>query len=453
MSILKEEDKNSIITYLNSGVLITSNLVLIPLVIRGYNELESAIYLLLPTLTVFASLLDFGYTSTLTRYIANIWNKDASGIKRNLSEGWDDRSKEIEEFMTSQNSLFVILCSALLICLPLASFLLLSRMILITDDSDLYISFVIVYMTRVFVGFLVNRNIAVLLGMNRVYETKKAELINVLIKNIVIAIILYNTLSLFYVFMVDLLFVSLLYFHFTGVCRNIFKRGLFARFAWNKEVLNDFWKPSYKWGLMQLGSFGSNYSSNFIISNFGAPADITIFLVVIKVLNFIKLFTTTPVISNIPLFIKDYASNNLNAFRDRFLRQVKKGLLYGLVLNFSFILGADLLFGFLEVPISGMPKFFLMAGCIMVFLECHHSMNAQAYMTSNRIAFVVPSLVTGGLIFLVSLYVVVYLEKTVYAIFIVQLISQLLINNWYSVYLNLNLMNVRAKDYFRSLIF
>jgi hypothetical protein len=84
---------------------------------------------------------------------------------------------------------------------------------------------------------------------------------------------------------------------------------------------------------------------------------------------------------------------------------------------------------------------------VVIFLERHHAMHAQVYVTTNKIPFYKSAIITA--ILNISLILFLLPRVDIWAFPIAQGISNLIINNWWNVYLSINSLNKRFIPYFK----
>ena len=86
----------------------------------------------------------------------------------------------------------------------------------------------------------------------------------------------------------------------------------------------------------------------------------------------------------------------------------------------------------------------------MMFLEVHHVSHASMVMASGKIPFALTALVAGALNIIFS---IIFVHKIgLIGIALGTLLAQLLTNNWYAVYVNLNMLGVKLTNYLRYIL-
>jgi len=126
-------------------------------------------------------------------------------------------------------------------------------------------------------------------------------------------------------------------------------------------------------------------------------------------------------------------------------------LLYALItfiLSFSaeYILK---LIGYSETFVSGALWSVMV---LMWFLERQQAFHAQIYMTTNKIPFYFTYTLTGVVQILLLLLFLNFTNLNIWSVVLAQLISNLLINNWYNVYISLKSLQVGFIKYFKDIL-
>jgi hypothetical protein len=444
---INEEDKNTFITQLGYSVVILSNLILLPIILIKFNDIDISIWLLLGTLTAFSSLIDFGFSPTLIRFVSYYWTgKNIVNGKSNTNNS-DPDLFGLTKFMSTVNVVYLIIGIALFILLLFGSSILFWKILDGNTNINYYILTILIFNLRLVFYLFTVKYLAILQGVKLIFKAKKTELINSLMKYTIMLILIFLGFKLLVLVIVDFILTILLFLILKKKCESLISINLFKNFKFNLKIFHEFWRPTYQWGLMQVGSFFTNYSSNFIVSNVGSPKEISLYLIIVKILNFIKLLTTSPINSNLPIIFGVIADENIIKLKLLFFKQIQKALIINLILSFGFLTCGLYFLNIFGLNTDLISFDFIVIGVLMIFLESHHSMNAQVYMGSNKIPFVLPSILTGLVVITITMFLLLYFKLSIFYIFYVQFIVQLSFNNWYCVFKNLQLLNISFKHY------
>jgi O-antigen/teichoic acid export membrane protein len=133
------------------------------------------------------------------------------------------------------------------------------------------------------------------------------------------------------------------------------------------------------------------------------------------------------------------------------LRQVSASSMQKALLVFVIGMGGLILFGQWGMQLIGSKASLidyriLMVMAIVWFLERHHAMHAQIYVTTNKIPFYKSAIVTG--VINISLLVILLPVIDVWAFPVAQGISNLAINNWWNVSVSIKSLQTNFKQFF-----
>ena len=452
MKSIKEEDKNTLITQLGYAVVILANLILLPIIIIKFNDLDTSIWLLLGTLTAFSSLIDFGFSPTLIRFVSYFWTGKNLASDTESTKNSEPDLSGLTKFMSTVNFVYLMIGTILFISLLISSIVLFWKILDVNIGLNYYLLAILIFNVRLVLYLFVVKYSAILQGVQLIFKVKKTEAINSLVKYAIMIILALLGFKLLVLILVDLILTVTLFLNLKKKCESLISFDLFNNRTFNLKIFREFWRPTHQWGLMQIGSFFTNYSSNFIVSNVGAPKEISLYLIILKILNFIKLLTTSPINSNLPIVFKEIADKNILGLRLFFFKQIQKALIINLILSTAFLAFGPYFLSMLGLNIDLLSFDFIVVAVSMIFLESHHSMNAQVYMGSNKIPFVLPSIITGLVVLTSAMLSLYYFKLSIFFIFYIQFIVQLSFNNWYCVYKNLQLLDISFTQYISFLL-
>ena len=198
---------------------------------------------------------------------------------------------------------------------------------------------------------------------------------------------------------------------------------------------------------MQLGGYFINYSSNIAVAQLKNPEIIASFLLTSRIINFIRTFSATPLISHMPNIFELFSKNKLFLIKDLLYEKIRISLFLFVLINLALIivlLGVDF-FNLLN-PLSSYSIILFLF--IMGLLELQHGLHAQIHMGSNEIPFLIPSLVSAALILLGHNFID---NLTIIDIISVQFFVQLSCNNWHPIYMNMKLLKFNISSYLKNI--
>lgn len=207
----------------------------------------------------------------------------------------------------------------------------------------------------------------------------------------------------------------------------------------NKTELNDESKQSFrKYQFRQGGLVSSSFlianSGGIIISQASDPVLVSSYFLTLKIILVLKNACQVPILSKIPILGKLRANNHTSELVNTFQYNHRLSILLFTGLSVFSCTGLLILQKFynLQLPILENNLLFLM---LMFFLlELNHGNHAQLYLTNNHHPFLIPAIVSGIFILVLS-WMLIGLFGVIGLIMSHGLI-QLLFNNWYPIYLN-----------------
>ena len=202
-----------------------------------------------------------------------------------------------------------------------------------------------------------------------------------------------------------------------------------------RDDLHKLSKYKNRQGLMAIGSFLILSSGPLIISNHPDPKLVSTFFLTAKIFAVLKNFSQVPILSVIPKLGILRASSELA----KMLLFFKSRSRFSLSI---FFLGSLFILPFSQnTHLIGMQENLLLEPNLLILmaliylLELNHGNHAQLYLTKNHQPFLLPSLLSGIAILVLSLPASTYLG--IFGLLLVQGIVQLAYNNWYPLYMNI----------------
>tara|TARA_Y100000816_G_scaffold23547_1_gene15181 strand:+ start:13251 stop:14600 length:1350 start_codon:yes stop_codon:yes gene_type:complete len=199
--------------------------------------------------------------------------------------------------------------------------------------------------------------------------------------------------------------------------------------------LNSYNQFKIRIGAMTFGSFLILNSGPIIISNYSDPKLVSAFFLSTKIFLVLKTICQVPILSVVPKFGNFRANNELNKLVYLFSKRSRLSISL-FILSFISLLFFSKnisLFGLESDLIIPFNLLFIMG--VIYLLELNHGNHAQLYLSKNHQPFLIPSIISGFLILLLSLPAANFYG--ILGLLIVQGFIQLSFNNWYPIYLNI----------------
>jgi O-antigen/teichoic acid export membrane protein len=432
---------------------------LLPLVLINFDAAKVAIWFMFYLILGMSVLADFGFGPTIVRAVSYFFSgadtlpRNLADFKHSKAEGCAPNSTSIKVLINNLNLLYLFLALLAGIGSFFIGVFLIDKTIATIDDNQfIWVAFYIVVVRSVLVIFQVKWS-SILLGLDKVALVKKIETIVNLIKLSFMAFLIISGYGLFELMLVELLSTAILLISFKILVLNWFKsKGTYYKnsYSFNKTILSILWPSTWRLGAIQFGGYTINNSASFVVSQINSPELIAGFLLTQRVLMFTRQVCQAPLYANLPKVFQFMAQKNYDSLKFFCSRAIRISLLMLFCsLTLLFFLGNEVL-PYFNIERKLVDSSVLLIMCISLMLEMHHAIHSQIYMGSNHVPFLIPSLASAITIFGVS-YMVVG-EYGLYGVVITQLSVQLLVNNWYPVYLNLKLLNWGVLTYFRNVL-
>lgn len=451
----------SFTSWLNHGIAIAGPLIIIPLMSKVLSASELALWLLIGTITGLGLLADFGFSSTITRVVA-YYQAGLISIPENeqdisasiLSKSDKINTNGLMDLIATSRKIYIYITLASLLILVLLGVPMVWNVINMSNDtSNLWAVFAI-GIIYVVISIHSSRWFGIAQGFDLIHRVNIIRLIAGIIEffvfgffilfklNLIFYVILYLFKAIFFLLSTEYL-VSTKFRLESGQHLN---GGKF-----NNELFKIIWRPTRQQGIIFLGSYLINQGNSIVIAQTNDPIAISAFLFIRRILDAVRAVSQVPFSSNVQNIYKAITTKS-SAERKNYLVVI---IMTSIFLMIFFLIATYFMLPIIfslfnsEIQIISGQIFFIMA--ISLLLESHHSMHATIYAVTNKVPFVWQSVGSGILIFGASMFYTI--KYGILGIVITQFIVQLLVNNWYPVYLSLRMLNWPLIDYLKSPIY
>lgn len=411
--------------------------VVLPLILRNFNEAEISLWLLFSVIINLQYLMDLQFSVTSSRYIAYAYGgatEITEPIRKSVysvSPNYDLISKIAETIKL----VYFCLITISLASLPALGFFFLSKTIKQLDRPfEGWIAWGVIIVTSS-IGFLNNFYTSVLVGVNQVALVRRWESVFLIltITSNFIAIILFKSFIAFIVssqiwIVLNVLRNHMLYSHILG--RQLKVQWLSISF--DSQVLRVIWRDAWKSAVGFISTTGALQFSNLVIANYMTTSQSASYLLGYRLIQTISQFSQAPLYSKIPIL----SALRSSAQTEKHLIVAKKG--YGLSLLafiFAFI-AFDLFLPFCLRNIESQAVFpsSLLWGLfgISFLLERIYGMNLNLLAIENIIIWHTGNFIVG-VIFIFS-FILLVPKAGVYSIPLAMLLGFLLFGIWYSFF-------------------
>ena len=428
-------------------------LVLTPLILVRYNINEIAFWYLLLTINSFAIVIDFGFYPSFSRITSFAF----FGLE-SLTDVSDGNHKHLHgkpnwpllgKIYGTINSTYLAISLLVVVLIVGFTYEPISSVILKTNNQGQLWDSYYLYVASVFISFFSRKFDSVIIGTNNIVVINRWDIMNNFLNVIVSVLIVYFHYSLLVLCFAQVIFSVILitrdYFLEREICDGKFKE--FKFFSFHKDVFLWCWAPTWRSGILILCSTGINQATGLIYSNVSDSAKLAAYLLTLKLITTISQFSQAPFYSKLPAFSGLRVKNDLSGLINITAISIKRALLV-------YVIGISVLifFGQWGLTLIGSKAKLIDYNILIVlgliwFLERHHAMHAQIVVTTNKIPFYKSAIISGvvniGLIY-------IFLPKIdVWAFPLAQGVSNLIINNWWNVYLSIKSLRTNFLWYFK----
>lgn len=443
-------------TAMTWGNMLTSSiklLVLTPLILVRYDVNEIAFWYLLLTINSFTVVVDFGFYPTFSRVISYAFNGLKSihdfGKQNSSTKGepnWDLMGKVYGTINTTYLTLGVLV----ILIITAASYGSIQRIIAqCAHPEPLWIAYGL-YILSIYFQFFAKKFDAVIIGTNHVALINRWNMVINVLNALSAILIVYLGLGIVWLAFHQLAFTIILNvrsaFLERWICDGKFRS--LSMLSFDREVFQWCWGPTWKSGILILCSTGVNQASGLIYSHTANPAQLASYLLSLKLVTTISQFSQAPFYSKLPILSGLRVKNDIDTLSNISANAMKKALL-------AFVLGMAVLvfFGdwgleFIGAHSKLIDSRILMLMAFIWFLERHHAMHAQIYVTTNKVPFYKSAIITG--VVNIGLIWILLPTYDVVAFPLAQGISNLLINNWWNVSLSIRSIKEDFVHFFRK---
>ncbi|NJK95456.1 MAG: hypothetical protein HC905_11595 [Bacteroidales bacterium] len=210
-------------------------------------------------------------------------------------------------------------------------------------------------------------------------------------------------------------------------------------------LFTSLWGATWRIAGISWGNYFVSTSNSILAAQIPEARLMANFLFTARILEFVKNIAYVPFYSNIPEIYSLGAKKEFGLLKKRFSEYF--------VTATAILLSAYLIINVLGNPIlhlfgistEFMGILFITIMCMSIFFDMHSSFHSSVYASTNHIPFFWPSVISGILV--VALGILVTPVYGLLGIISVRFLVQISFSNWYSVYLDLKLLNWNPKNY------
>jgi hypothetical protein len=446
----------TITTWGSFAARILSIFLVLPLVLNRFSQADITIWYLFLTILGFQILADMGFSVTFIRVIAFAMGgatefkylRETRSDFQEKSPNWDAMDKIVGTMYYIYNYLTPIIF-ILLVTLGTLS---LRKPISYSENSQFaWIAWVvlIIITTIVFRGAIYSNYLQ---GINKIALLRRWQAIFAFASTLSSFIVLWyggNILALVIINQSWYLFNVIRNYYF---CLHS-GQGEFKHFTFtgkDKNIFEAVWQSAWRSGLGVLIYTGSIHASSLIYAQVGNLPNIASYLLALRILNNISLFSRAPFYSKIPFLSRLRAEGNLK-------KQISVAKT-GMQLSHWIFVIIFCLVGIIATPLLNLigsnAKFvspFLWSLMGLAFLlERFGAMHIQLYSITNHIIWHIANGISGIIYLSLSLFLLNYID--VYAFPIAMIVAQLGFYTWYSAKYSYRAFNLKFWEFERKTV-
>lgn len=448
----------TIMTWTSHVTIFAHGLLVTPLIIIMFDQDQIAVWYLLQTLVGLGLLADAGFGFTLSRAVAFF----VAGVEK-LPSNRDEYNEKLENkgkmnmeklaslFSTSYRIYLIISLIFILIFAPIGMAVVWNVMNLAGHDPFLWGAYGFT-IASTFVTIQTIKWSSYMSGTKRVAELRRFGTVMGVVRIIGFSVMLFSKTGVIglssYIF-AETLFRNLYLRNKVISWFKMNKIKVMNRLYFDKEIFNSLWTATWRLGLTTWGNYFTVYGTSIIISQARDTALIASFLFTQKILTFVQRLSEAPFSANVPGIYMLIARKKIRDVKIEISKQLflSVTLMFG---GFVFIgLFGNYILGFLDVDIRFVSDFVYFVFALAIFLDSHSTMQGTVYISTNHVPFLIPSLVSGALMIGVGFLIMPYYG--LFGLVMTKFLVGLGVNNWYSTYLSLKLLDWRLMDYLKDI--
>lgn len=395
-----------------------SLLLVLPLLLTRLSTGEIALWYLFSSIITLQTLVDLGFSPTFTRVIAYAMGgaenlKDLRGVRESASSGKPNWSV-MERIWSTIRSVYLRLTSITITLLAVIGTVALLRPISqMEHQSDAWISWFLIVVISGITSWGTMYS-SFLQGINQIAVFRRWEALTSLGATATSIFVLYAGGKILELVVANQAWAVIAVIRNRWLCRSAEhgKLKAFRGLEIDDNVLSAVWPSAWRSGLGITMSFGLVQATGLIYAQFGSAAGVASYLIALKLIQTISLFSQAPFYSKLPLLARLRSEGKL---ADQ-IAVAQRGMV---VAYWTFVL-CFLLAGFCAHPLLSLiksqvqfvdPLMWSLMG-IAFFVERYGAMHIQLYSTTNHIIWHIATGFSGIINILVNVllfrYVGVY---------------------------------------------
>jgi hypothetical protein len=378
-----------------------SLLIVLPLLLTRLTTAEIALWYLFSSVISLQALADLGFSPTFTRVIAYAMGgaedlKDFREVRESTNSGRPNWAT-MEKIWSTIRSIYLRSTIVSMVFLAIVGTIALVRPIAaIENQSEGWLSWIVIAVTSG-VAFWGTMYSASLQGMNHIALFRRWEMLTSFAAILTSFVVLYAGGKLFELVLANQSWLVVAVFRNRWLARNVEDSRLkgFKGFKIHHDILQAVWPSAWRSGLGITMSYGVVQASGIVYAQFGSAAGIASYLLALRIMQTINLFSQAPFYSKIPVLARLRSEGRLH---DQ-VAVAQRGMAYA---YWTFVVGFVCAGLFLDPLLELIksharfadPVLWSLMG-IAFFVERFGAMHIQLYSTTNHIIWHTANGITG----------------------------------------------------------
>lgn len=450
----------TIMTWVNQFVNIGSALFILPLLLRKFDELEISFWLLINIFNQLSMLADTGFGPTIIRAVS-FFKAGASELPTN-KEDFNNLSvkkdrpnyNKLSDLLSTSNRIYLVISFLSVLLLSTLGLLITWNIFKLSGFRiDFIIAFCIVILNS-YVALQTVKWIAFMTGLDYVAKTNSFSSIIGIIRVLVYVIILLIAPSVLNLMIFNFIATVVIYIYLKNFILKWFAKNKVQqnkRQYFDKKIFNAIWPATWKLGGIFWGNYLISYASSIIIVQTDNTSLMANYLFTQRVFLIIKRMSEAPFYANVQKTFKLLAQKKIRLFKLIVSEYIFLSLVISILSIFGIGLFGNMILILFDIDTQFLSGMIFIVMSLTLIFELHSGMHATIYTSTNQIPFLIPSIISGGIILSIGFFILPFYG--LFGIILLQFLVQLSFNNWFSVYLSLNLTKWRFLSYSQDLFY
>jgi O-antigen/teichoic acid export membrane protein len=454
---MKITNKDLYWSYVAYFLKIGASVLLLPFILRMMSPEMVGIWTIFMTITVFTTLLDFGFSFSFARNITYIF----SGVRSLKIKGYETVIEK--ESLADYGLLKGVIAAMQWFYFRIAIVLFLLLITLGTyyiyivlqkyksDHLEVYVSWVLFCILSTYSLYTLYYD-SLLQGKGLIKKSKQIMIIGQIVYLIIAAILIMAGKGLLaIVFAQAASIITIRWMSYHSFFTPEIKHKLYTATAHPKnEIIKAIYPNAIKIGLTSLGSFMVQRSAIVIGSFYLSLKDIASFGITLQIISIIIGLSGTYIATYLPKIVQSRVMQNNQAIKEFYLKGQIMLLLTYIIGGLGVLILGEWALEFIGSKTQLIPQLLIFIYIVISFLESNQNIAGTILLSKNEVPFFKASLVAGVTTIILLILMFRYTNTGLWAMIIAPGIAHLY-NNWKWPYEVIKQLKISMKDVIKSL--